>query len=90
MITLCLVSTSFLIMAFPSLLAPLLLHHNHAIKPLVNTLRISLEIVQLTLWFFSGIFFQKKVKGYDFENTKPDVVPIAIWNIGMHFSIAAT
>lgn len=89
-ITFFLISASFVLMVFPFLMTPLQIHHNHAIKPLVNTMRISLEIVQLTLWFLSGILFQKKSGHYDFEHTKPDTAPIAIWNIGLYFSIATT
>lgn len=44
---LCLVSNSFMLMAFPSLIEPLLHQNqiqNHTVKPLVNILHISLEV----------------------------------------------
>ena len=87
-ITLYIVSASFLLMAFPSLMTTLLFHYIHAVRPLVNSIRISLEVVQLTLWLLTFINFIKKTEQYDFVHTAPDAAPIGLWSIGLHTSIA--
>lgn len=85
--TFCLVSASFLLMSFPSLMTPLLFHQNYVIRPLVNTTRISMEVVHLTLWLFTCVYFVKKTEQYDFVHTKPGSAPIELWNMGIHLSI---
>lgn len=87
--TLCLVSNSFVLMAFPSLITRLL-HQNYTVKPLVNILRISLEVTLFILWLLTGIYFVIKTEKLDFVNTKVDSAPIEIWNMGIQLSIAET
>lgn len=86
--TLCLVSNSFVLMAFP--LITRLLHQNYTVKPLVNILRIYLEVTLFILWLLTGIYFVIKTEKLDFVNTTVASAPIEIWNMGIQLSIAET
>lgn len=73
-------------MAFPSLITPLL-HQNHTVRPLVNILRISLEVTLLILWLLTCVYFVVKTERFDFVNTPAGSAPIEIWNMGVQLSI---
>lgn len=87
--TLCLVSISSVLVAFPSLMTRLL-HQNHKVKLLVNILRISLEVTLLTLWLLTCIYFVIKTGRLDLVNKTAGSAPIEIWNMGILLSVAET